>query len=96
MSLLADTENHINSLLPYNSVVPDIEHNSVNVYNRIILDTVVLFACRLKFSVDAVIHDTSQGDVPFFVKQFFAGMNEEEAAGYIRLCEDAEKIRTQI
>ena len=60
------------------------------------LDTVVLFACRLKFSVDAVIHDTSQGDVPFFVKQFFAGMNEEEAAGYIRLCEDAEKIRTQI
>lgn len=59
------------------------------------LDTVALFARRLGISVDAVIHDTPQGDVPFCVKQFFAGMSEEEAAGYIRLCEDAEKIRKE-
>lgn len=59
------------------------------------LDTVALFARRLGISVDAVIHDAPQGDVPFCVKQFFAGMSEEEAAGYIRLCEDAEKIRKQ-
>ena len=59
------------------------------------LDTVALFARRRGISVDAVIHDMPQGDVPFCVKQFFAGMSEEEAAGYIRLCEDAEKIRKQ-
>ena len=35
VSLLADTENHINSLLSYNAVVPDIEHDSVNVYDRV-------------------------------------------------------------
>ena len=56
------------------------------------LDTVALFARRLGISVDAVIHDTSQGYVPFCVKHFFAGMSEEEAAGYIRLCESDQKI----
>ena len=59
------------------------------------LDTVAFFARRLEVSADAVIHDTPEDDVPFCVKQFFAGMSEEEAAGYIRLCEDAEKIRTK-
>ena len=59
------------------------------------LDTVAFFAHRLEVSADAVIHDTPEDDVPFCVKQFFAGMSEEEAAGYIRLCEDAEKIRTK-
>ena len=57
------------------------------------LDTVALFARRLGISVDAVIHDTPEDDVPFCVKQFFAGMSEEEAAEYIQLCESAQKIR---
>ena len=57
------------------------------------LDTVAFFAHRLEVSADAVIHDTPEDDVPFCVKQFFAGMSEEEAAGYIRLCEDAEKMQ---
>ena len=56
------------------------------------LDTVALFARRLGISVDAVIHDTPKGDVPFCVKQFFAGMSGEKAAEYIQLCKAAQKI----
>ena len=68
--------------------ISDIERGKTNPK----LDTIILLAERLDFSVDAVIRDTPKEDVPFCVKQFFSGMSEEEASRYIRLCEDAQKL----
>ena len=56
------------------------------------LDTVAQFARRLGISIDEVIHDEPQAEVPLCAKQFFAGMSEEVAAKYIRLCIDAKDI----
>ena len=47
------------------------------------LDTVAQFARRLGISIDEVIHDEPQAEVPLCAKQFFAGMSEEVAAKYI-------------
>lgn len=56
------------------------------------LDTVAHFARSLEISVDALIGVVPKGDVPSCVKMFFAGMNAEEAAKYIRLCKDADEL----
>lgn len=60
------------------------------------LDTVAQFARRLGISIDEVIHDEPQAELPLCAKQFFAGMSEEVAARYIQLCIDAKDISVRM
>lgn len=60
---------------------------------NISLETAKSYAVELEFSLDELIYKPMPDSISYCVKDFFSGMDEVQAAKYIKLCEDARLLQ---
>lgn len=60
---------------------------------NISLETAKSYAVELGFSLDELIYEPTPDSISYCVKEFFSGMDEVQAAKYIKLCEDARLLQ---